>query len=122
MSQTRVLVIDDSPMVFKAIKRALEPEGFELIGQAFNGQEGLQMIYDQKPDIIVLDITMPVMDGLETAENIFRKNPAAKIIMLSAMGDEELVKKAKWFGVKAFLTKPFKPEELIGEVKSISKV
>lgn len=119
MSQTRVLVIDDSPMVFKAIKRALEPEGFELIGQAFNGQEGLKMIYDNKPDVIVLDITMPVMDGLETAENIYRKNPEAKVLMLSAMGDEELLKKAKRIGVKAFLTKPFKPEELVNGINGI---
>lgn len=67
----KVLVIDDSPMVFKAVKKALEPEGFDLIGQAFNGQEGLDMVNQLKPDIVVLDITMPIMDGIQTAEFLF---------------------------------------------------
>ena len=81
----KVLVIDDSPMVFKAVKKALEPEGFQMIGQAFNGQEGLDMVNQLKPDIVVLDITMPIMDGIQTAECLFQKNPASKVIILSAM-------------------------------------
>lgn len=115
----KVLVIDDSPMVMKAVTKALEPQGAQMVGQAFNGQEGLEMINQLKPDVIVLDITMPVMDGIQTAEQLFQKNPAAKVIMLSAMGDEELINKAKRLGVKIFLTKPFKPEEMIQSVQSL---
>ncbi len=115
----KVLVIDDSPMVFKAVKRALEPEGFELVGQAFNGQEGLELVSVLKPDAIVLDITMPIMDGIQTAEHLLRRDPATKIVIMSAMGDEELVNKARRIGVKFFLTKPFKPEELVTCIRSI---
>jgi Response regulator containing CheY-like receiver domain and AraC-type DNA-binding domain len=120
MEACRILVIDDSPMVFKAVKRALEPEGFQVVDQAFNGQEGLEKIDLLKPDLIILDVTMPVMDGIQAAEALFQKNPAAKVIMLSAMGDEDLTNKAKRIGIKLFLTKPFKPEELVSSVRSIT--
>jgi two-component system chemotaxis response regulator CheY len=116
---SKVLVIDDSPFISKAVKKAIEPEGFEMIGQAFDGREGLDMISQYQPEIIILDVTMPVMDGLETAEHIYRKNPNAKVIMLSAMGDEKLVESAKRIGVKRFLNKPFKAEEMVTAIKEI---
>lgn len=116
---TKILVIDDSPFISKAVKKAVEPEGFEVVGQAFNGREGLEMIREYQPEIIILDVTMPVMDGLETAENIYRKNPNAKVIMLSAMGDEKLVVSAKRIGVKRFLNKPFKAEEMVAAIKGL---
>ena len=107
------------PMHLKSIRKAVEPEGFEVVGQAFNGREGLEMIREYQPEIIILDVTMPVMDGLETAENIYRKNPNAKVIMLSAMGDEKLVVSAKRIGVKRFLNKPFKAEEMVAAIKGL---
>lgn len=115
----KILVIDDSPFIGKAVKKAVEPEGHEVIGQAFNGREGLEMIVQHQPEIIILDVTMPVMDGLETAEKIYQKNPNAKVIMLSAMGDEKLVESAKRLGVKRFLNKPFKAEEMITTIKGL---
>lgn len=115
----KILVIDDSPFISKAVRRAVEPEGFEVVGQAFNGREGLEMIRQHQPDIIILDVTMPVMDGIETAENIYQRNPDAKVIMLSAMGDEKLVTTAKRIGVKRFLNKPFKAEEMVTTIKSL---
>lgn len=116
---TKILVIDDSPFISKAVRKAVEPEGFEVVGQAFNGREGLEMINQYQPEIIILDVTMPFMDGMETAENIYRKNPNAKVIMLSAMGDEKLVESAKRIGVKCFLNKPFKAEEMVATIKSL---
>lgn len=115
----KVLVIDDSPFIFKAVKKALEPEGFELVGHAVNGQLGLEMVEELKPDLIILDITMPIMDGLETAKNLFAKNPDIKVIMLSAMGDADLIAEAKSIGIKHFLTKPFKPEEMLAAINSL---
>lgn len=115
----KVLVIDDSPLVLKAVKRTLEPEGYEMIGQAFDGKEGLKMVDELKPDIIILDITMPVMDGLETAKYLSIKNQIGKVIMSSAMGDDELISKAKNMGIKYFLPKPFKPEDLLDAVRNL---
>lgn len=109
----RILVIDDSPFIFKAVKRAVEPNGYEMIGQAFNGQEGLNMVDEQNPDVIVLDVTMPVMDGIETAQHLNEKQLTSKVILLSAMGDESLIDQIKSYGVSRFLTKPFNPEDLL---------
>lgn len=116
---SKILVIDDSPMVFKAVKKALEPEGFEMLEQAFNGQEGLEKVSLLQPDVIILDITMPIMDGIQTAQNLFRKNSNSKVVMVSAMGDEDLVNQAKRIGVSHFLTKPFKADELVSAVRNL---
>lgn len=114
----KILVVDDSPFIYKTIRKALEPEGFKVMDQAFNGKECLQRLTIETPDLIITDITMPVMDGLELAENLLRKK-AYKIIMISAMGDEELIKKAKRIGVQHFINKPFKTEELVSAVRSL---
>ncbi|OGI02639.1 MAG: hypothetical protein A2Y25_03105 [Candidatus Melainabacteria bacterium GWF2_37_15] len=115
----KVLVIDDSPFIFKAVKKALEPHGFEVVDNAPNGQIGLEMYDKYSPDVITLDVTMPVMDGIETAKGLFGKNPNVKIVMLSAMGDDVLMNEAKGLGIKQFVSKPFKPEDLLQSVNSL---
>ena len=115
----RVLIIDDSPIVFKMIRRALEPNGFEIAGHAENGKIGLEMYEKLKPDIITLDVTMPIMDGMETAQNLFRMNPDVKVIMLSAMGDDDLLNAAKKIGVRYFHPKPINPQELVSLINKV---
>ncbi|MFP4662128.1 MAG: response regulator, partial [Halanaerobiales bacterium] len=115
----KVLVIDDSPFIFKAVKRALAPEGAEVIDSAKNGKIGLELIEKYNPDIITLDVTMPVMDGIETARNIYQKNPQAKVIMMSAMGDDALIEEAKEIGVREFIPKPFKPDVLCNAINNL---
>ncbi len=108
----KVLVIDDSPFVFKAVSKALEGTEWEVVGNALDGQLGVDKYIETRPDIITLDVTMPIMDGLETARKLVEINPNVKIIMLSAMGDETLLNEAREIGIKHFLTKPFRPETL----------
>jgi len=115
----KILVIDDSPFVFKTILKALEGTDYEVVDNALNGQMGLEKYDEHKPDIVTLDVTMPIMDGLETARHLFLKNPDIKILMLSAMGDEALLNEAKQIGIKSFLTKPFKPQMLQEKLKDI---
>ncbi|HSA07058.1 MAG TPA: response regulator [Candidatus Gastranaerophilales bacterium] len=115
----KVLVIDDSPFIFKAVKKALENSVFDVVDNAGNGKIGLEMYEKYAPDLITLDVTMPIMDGVETAKALVAKNPNVKIIMLSAMGDEALLSQAKEIGVSGFLRKPFKPEELLNKAKEI---
>lgn len=119
MANCKVLVVDDSPFIFKAVKKALEPKGFELVGHGENGKQGLELYQQHKPDVITLDVTMPVMDGLETAKALFQMNPSVKIIMLSAMGDDDLIAAARKIGVKKFLSKPFKADELVNEINEL---
>lgn len=108
----KVLVIDDSPFIFKAVSKALEGTDYQVVGNALNGAEGIEKYKELMPDVITLDVTMPVMDGLEAAKQIFEINPNVKIILLSAMGDEVLHNQAREMGIKHFLTKPFKPDGL----------
>lgn len=115
----KVLVIDDSPFIFKAVKRSLEPLGYEVVANAPNGSEGLELYDKYNPDIVTLDVTMPVMSGLETAEALFKKYPNAKIIMLSAMGDKDLLDQARALGVKSFLSKPFDQETLVNAINEL---
>lgn len=115
----KVLVIDDSPFVFKAVSKALEGTEWEVIGNALDGQLGIDKYIELRPDVITLDVTMPVMDGLETAKKLFEINPKVRIIMLSAMGDETLLNQAKEIGIRHFLTKPFQPPVLQEKLSEI---
>jgi len=118
MQPLRVLVIDDSPFVYKAMKRAVEAQGHSVIGHAENGQMGLELISQLKPDIITLDVTMPIMDGLQVLQRLDHEK-IDKVIMISAMGDMELLKQAKEYGVRFFLNKPFQPEDVIHAINEI---
>ncbi len=120
MGKIRLMVVDDSPFIHKAVKRALPPEDYEIIGCAENGKDGSEKYFELKPDIVLMDITMPVMDGLEAAQAILGKDPSAKIVMLSAMGDDELIEKAKGFGVKEFMQKPFDPQLIKNVLSSVA--
>ena len=115
----RVLVIDDSPFVFKAVSKALEGTSWEVVGNALDGQIGIDKYIELRPDVVTLDVTMPVMDGLETAKKLVEINPSVKIIMLSAMGDETLLSQAREIGVRYFLTKPFRPDTLQAKLSEV---
>lgn len=119
MSKTRLLVIDDSPFIHKAIKKALDPDVYEICGNAANGREGVDLYFAVNPDVVTMDITMPVMNGLNAAKEIIGKCPRARIIMLSAMGDEEIVNEISSLGISGFLQKPFKAPELVAAIQKV---
>ena len=112
----RVMAVDDSPITRKMIKKALEPEGFEIVGEAGNGRDALELYSKINPDVITMDVTMPIMDGLQAAQVIKQQNPAQKIIMLSAMSDNDIVAEAKGWGIVHFCAKPFKPAEIVEKI------
>ena len=118
-SAIKVMAVDDSPITRKMIKKALEPEGFEIIGEAGNGRDAVELCNKIKPDVITMDVTMPIMDGLKAAQVIKEKNPAQKIVMLSTMSDHDLVAEARRWGIVHFCTKPFKPEEIVDKVLQV---
>lgn len=115
----RVLIVDDSPIIHNLLRKVLERNDYEVCGDAKNGREGVDMYKDLKPDIVFMDITMPVMEGLDAVKLIKEHDSNAKVIMLSAMGDEELKEEAKALGVDVFLKKPFDDYKI---VSAISKV
>lgn len=115
----RVLIVDDSPIIHNLLRKTLENNDYEVCGDAKNGSDGVQMFKSLSPDLVFMDVTMPVMDGLEAARTIKGLDKNAKIIMLSAMGDEEIVSEAKSIGIDIFLKKPFDDYKIISAISKL---
>lgn len=114
----KILIVDDAAFMRLSLKNILQNNGFEVVGEAQDGIEAVELYLKFKPDIVTMDITMPKMEGIEALENIIKIDADATVIMVSAIGQESKVKKAILAGAKGFIVKPFKEETLI---KSISK-
>jgi len=108
----RILIVDDAKFMRTLVKDALVPLGHEVIGEAENGNLAVELYKKLKPDLVTMDITMREKDGIQAAEEILTLDPAARIIMVTALGQENLLTKAIKIGVKDFVVKPFPPERL----------
>jgi two-component system, chemotaxis family, chemotaxis protein CheY len=117
----KVLVIDDSMFVRKQIGQILTSEGFEVIDQAENGLEGIEKYKEHSPgiDLVTLDITMPKMDGVTALEHIMAFDPQAKVVMISALGKQDLVKKALLAGAKNYIVKPLDRKKVLERITAI---
>ena len=116
-----VLVIDDSPFVYHQLKDMIEGSDYEVVGSAKSGEEGIEMYRKLHPDVIVLDIIMPGIDGLETAEIILQEDKNAKIIMLSSLFDANLLNEVKKLGLKFLLPKPLEKDVLFATLEMLEK-
>ena len=112
MRKIRVLVVDDSPFSQAVIKNLLPENNFEICGLAANGQEGIGKYFVLKPDVVIMDITMPDMDGLECSRQILLRDANARIVILSSMKDDALMARARLLGIRWFLQKPVSSEDL----------
>lgn len=114
----RVLIIDDSMFVTKQIGQILTSEGFEIVGSAADGQEGLEKYKELYPnvDVVTMDITMPKMDGVTSLEKIIEFDKDAKVIMISALGKQDLVKKSLMVGAKNYIVKPLDRKKVLERV------
>jgi len=115
----KILVVDDSSTVHKLMKKYLEAEGFQICGYAKNGKEAVELFQEHRPHITFMDITMPVMDGISALQEMRKVDPDASIVMLSAMGDEELIQQAKEIGATIYLQKPFNKDKLVDTINKI---
>ncbi len=115
----RVLIADDASMTRMILKSAFSSDEFEIVGEAKNGNEAVELYEQTKPDIVTMDITMREKNGIEALEEIKKKYPEAKIIMVSAMGNDDYVKKAIELGADEFVVKPFSKEKLVEVVKKV---
>ena len=107
-----ILIVDDSRTSRKILKGILESEGYEVVGEATNGQEGYDRYVELKPDIVTMDITMPVLDGIEALKKIKGEYPDAKVVMVTAAGQKTKMVEAVQNGANEFVSKPFEPEQL----------
>ncbi len=118
-----VMIVDDSPLIHMLLTKALIKTGYEVCADAKNGKEAVELYRQLAPDLIFMDINMPIMDGLEASSQIFetakQTGRTVRIIMLSAVGDDEIVKKAGALGIKTFLNKPFDDYKIISAVSRV---
>ena len=111
----KILVVDDSYFMRIALRGILKSENHSVI-EAEDGDQAVEIYRREEPDLVTMDITMPNKDGIEAAHEILAEYPSAKIVMVSALDQETLVKKVLQAGVSEFLVKPFKPEQVLGVV------
>ena len=107
-----VLVVDDTLFMRVAISNMFSEWGYEVVGNAVNGREAVDMYRALQPDLVTMDVTMPVMTGIAAVKEIIPEFPNAKIIMITALGQQKLILEAIESGAKDFITKPFEPEKL----------
>ena len=115
----KVLIVDDAAFMRISIKNMLTKNGYEVVGEAENGAIGVEMYKDLHPDIVTMDITMPEMSGLDALKEIIKLDPQSKVVMVSAMGQEAMVREAIVSGAKGFIVKPFKEEGIIAAIKKL---
>lgn len=118
---TTIMVVDDSPFASKQIKDIVDDNGYEVIGYAKDGEEAIELYKELKPDIVILDIIMPGLNGLETAEILKKQDPAVKILMLSSLCDAGTMEEVKSIGVKHLIPKPLEADVLLASLELVSK-
>lgn len=119
MENIRFLVVDDAIFMRTILKKMLEEAGYNVVGEAGNGAQAIEMAQKLQPDIITLDITMPEMDGIKAIEQILKVSPNSKIIMCSAMGHQSKVVEAVKAGAKDFIVKPFEKNRVLQAIHNV---
>ena len=115
---SRVIIVDDIPFIRSVIKDILIAANYSVVGEASDGAQALALYKAVKPDVVLLDINMPVLDGIETLKRIKKINRDAIIIMCSSLGDQENIVNAISLGAKDFVVKPFRKERILSRITS----
>lgn len=110
--EMKVLIVDDSMMIRKALERYSVQLKMEIVGTAGNGREAIDLFQKLSPDVVTLDITMPEMDGLSALKEMKKINPAAHVIVISALNSKDVMVQALNMGAAGYIVKPFTPEKL----------
>ena len=116
----KILVVDDAAFMRLTIKTILEKNGFQVIDEACNGIDAIAKYQELRPDLVTMDITMPGMSGIDALKEIKKIDPKAKVVMVSSMGQEVLLKEAIISGAKYFIVKPFKEEDMVKTMRQVS--
>jgi len=114
-----ILIVDDLAFIKMILKDIVEKAGFRVTGEASNGEEAVSLYEEQRPDVVLMDITMPKMDGITALREIIKIDNNARVIMCSALGQQKLIIQAIQIGAKDFIVKPFKSERVIKSIKKV---
>lgn len=114
-----ILIVDDAAFMRMMIKDVLTKNGYNIAGEAENGQKAIEKYNELSPDLVIMDITMPEVDGIQAVKAITKEHPDAKVIMCSAMGQQAMVIESIQAGAKDFIVKPFQADRVIEAVKKV---
>jgi DNA-binding NarL/FixJ family response regulator len=117
---TTVLVADDHQLVRQALRRALDDAGLRVVSEASDGEEAVRLAKQLEPDVVVMDVTMPVLDGIQATKQIYASEPETKIVILTMHGEDKLVSEAIEAGAVAFLSKDCSMQEVVETVRLTS--
>ncbi|MEG1847541.1 MAG: response regulator [Lachnospiraceae bacterium] len=117
---SRILIVDDSKTSRKMLRNILEAAGHTIVGEAQTGQAGVSQYRALRPDITTMDITMPLMDGLEALQEIRSQDPSAVVIMVTAAGQQKKVLEALKYGAAEFVSKPFEADDIEDVIRKVS--
>jgi two-component system chemotaxis response regulator CheY len=113
----RLMIVDDTLFMRRMLRDLLTRQGYEVVAEARNGREALENYQQTHPDLVIMDITMPEMDGISAVRAILQVDPAARIVMCSALGQDGPVMEALQAGAQDFVLKPFLPEKVLEAVQ-----
>ena len=116
----KVLIVDDAAFMRKLLRNILFSGGFDIVGEAENGKQAVELYKKLRPDIVTMDIIMPEMNGIEALKEIKKIDPNAKVVMCTAVGQEQMVKTAIKFGARGYIVKPFQAPKVIEELKKVA--
>ncbi len=117
----KLMIVDDASFMRVSIKKMLESCDYEIVAEAGNGLEAVEKFPLANPDIVTMDITMPDMNGIEALKEIKKIDPNAKVVMVSAMGQENLIREAVLSGASSFIVKPFQKDKLVEVLDGLTK-
>lgn len=118
-SMTRVLIVDDAKFMRDKIREILETEDLQVAGEAGNGEEAVLLYQELQPDLVIMDITMPVKNGIEALKDMIQLNPKVKVIMCTAMRQKRIVVEAIEAGAKDFIVKPFEETKVVEAIRHV---
>lgn len=114
-----VLIVDDAAFMRGSLRHIINSAGHEVLGEGKDGNEAMELYTQLKPDIVTMDILMKGADGLEGLEAIMQADPKAKVVMVTALGQEDKQKQARELGASGYIRKPFRVEEITDEVERV---
>jgi two-component system chemotaxis response regulator CheY len=115
---TKVLIVDDSEFMRNLLREILE-EDYEIVGEAENGVEAVERYAENDPDLVMMDIVMPIRDGVEATADIKEDDPGANVIMCTSVGQEEKMKEAVKAGADGYITKPFQKPNVVEAINDV---
>ena len=118
----KILIVDDTTFMREMLKSALDPEKYQIVGEALNGEQGVEKFKETSPDLVLLDINMPKMNGIDTLSAIMEINPKANVIMCSDQKYDNMIMMALKKGAKDFVIKPFTIPDVLKAVEKVFEV